>query len=626
MWRKRLGSNITYALRRLVPKRAKSFLRSRFVSVLLSPQVAALFAPSGEMTAAHRRANERERQLFGGFSSHALTLLELAHRDPNTDLDEFVATSHTLWRWHRMHGEHELALRILKALARRDPQTAATYNFQLLNLPTMIDAGLPSAAIEAGVAAIAQFGASTEIEMSLAWAHLALGDEAGALDWLNRTFERKGLAKLRKQDAGRPLSLANLAADAKTWPTECKDKLSVIIPAHNCVSTLSYALPSVQQQTWTNLEIIVVDDCSSDDTWRVVQDFAASDERVVPLRNEINRGAYCCRNRGLQRATGDLVTVHDSDDWSHPEKFATQIAHLSAKGNLCNVSMRTRVTPNLHKGLAARPAAMEIDFPSLLLRKETLAALGGWDEVRVAADRELFNRLALAFRERPDRIYDDVPLAFGLVDPLSLTGNPFTGFATLGYGARKEYQEAHRSWHQIEAAKAEPDFRLPRNPRPFPVPNIIKPERHKKLSYGMILVSDFSSRNCRDINLRILSANSFAERGAIMHWPRITNAQRAFDPAIRKALIRFSIPTLVYGDKAVCKAVLVTEPECLLHVPDQLAQIAADEGIILVKDGDKSRIEANFAEVFSLQPRYIKRGLFTRGSSVLNSLRLLGHL
>jgi glycosyltransferase involved in cell wall biosynthesis len=596
-------------VRKFVQRTAKLSLRSRFASVLLLFLHRTWSTLSGAIGYTEQRANELERQLFGGFSSHALLALKNRHQDPDTGLVALFHISRTLWQWHRMHGQHEQALQILMTLAHRDPRTAATYDFHLLSLPTMIDAGLASEAIKDGAAAIARFGESTEIEFSIAMAHLALGDEPGALAWLNRTYDRRGLARLHKQDAEHSLSLANLAADAEAV-TECNEKLSVIIPAHNCAKTLSYALPSVQQQAWTNLEIIVIDDCSSDDTWRLIQNFAANDARIVPLRNDVNRGAYYCRNRGLRLATGELVTVHDSDDWSHPQKFAAQIARLHAKGNLCNVSMRIRVTRDFRKGIADRPASLEVDFPSLLLRKEKFALLGGWDEVRVAADRELLNRLAIAFGERPERVCNDVPLAFGLASPLSLTGDPFAGFASLGYGARKEYQEAHRSWHQIEAARRAPDFRLPRHPRPFPVPNIIRSDRREMLSYRTILVSDFS--NSCSINLEIVGAAGFAERGAVMHWPCIANAQRPFNARIRKTLIDTSIPTLVYGDHATCQTILVSNPRCLLHVPDRLAQIVAEDGIILIRDGlDKVMIEENFLEVFGLRPCFIDQGGFT---------------
>jgi glycosyltransferase involved in cell wall biosynthesis len=609
IWRQRLcpvKSNVF----RFAKVGARSLLRSRFARVLL-PARNRIWPTLGSNSATGERAKQLERQLFGGFSSHALIALEGRHRDPDTSVQEFVAISRTLWRWHRMRGEHGQALQVLKSMARRDPQSAATYDFHLLSLPTMTDAGFANEAIETGIAAIAQFGDSTELEMLIAWAHLALGNEADGLAWFNRAFERQGLAKLRKQDPKRPLSLANLAADAARV-TGHEDKLSVIIPAYNCATTLTYALTSIQQQTWTNLEIIVVDDCSSDHTWRVVQDFAASDARIVPLRNETNGGAYYCRNRGLRQATGDLITVHDSDDWSHPEKFAAQIANLYTKGTRCNVSMRTRVTADLRRGLVDRSNALEVDLPSLLLRKETLTLLGGWDEVRVGADRELFNRLAIAFQERPDQVHRDVPLAFGLVNPMSLTGNPFTGFTTLGYGARKEYKEAHHSWHQIEAGRRAPDFRLPRHPRPFPVPNIIRSARREVLSYRTILVSDFSSSNCKSLNLQIIRADGFSSGGAVMHWPCITNAQLPFDVSIRKTLIRFSIPTLVYGDHATCQRLLVSDPICLLHVPDRFAEIVADEAIILIDDGvSKNLIEANFSEVFGRRPCFVERANFT---------------
>jgi hypothetical protein len=68
----------------------------------------------------------------------------------------------------------------------------------------------------------------------------------------------------------------------------------------------------------------------------------------------------------------------------------------------------------------------------------------------------------------------------------------------------------------------------------------------------------------------------------------------------------------VYGDHATCQRLLVSDPICLLHVPERLAEIVADQAIILIDDGvSKNLIEANFSEVFGRRPCFIKRANFT---------------
>ncbi|MGB9961588.1 glycosyltransferase family 2 protein [Halobacterium sp. MBLA0001] len=94
--------------------------------------------------------------------------------------------------------------------------------------------------------------------------------------------------------------------------------VSVVIPTHNRADILPRALRSVQQQSHENLDIIVVDDCSSDDTSNVVQNLA--DSRTRYIRHEENKGANAARNTGIKAANGDYIAFLDDDDkWLEPK-------------------------------------------------------------------------------------------------------------------------------------------------------------------------------------------------------------------------------------------------------------------------------------------------------------------
>ncbi|MBI5137337.1 MAG: glycosyltransferase family 2 protein [Nitrospirae bacterium] len=104
--------------------------------------------------------------------------------------------------------------------------------------------------------------------------------------------------------------------------------VSVIIPAYNREGTIARALDSVLAQTLTDLELIVVDDASTDRTAEVVAAYA--DPRVRLLRHATNRRAAAARNTGIRAALGRYVAFLDSDDEWLPEKLAVQIAALDA--------------------------------------------------------------------------------------------------------------------------------------------------------------------------------------------------------------------------------------------------------------------------------------------------------
>ena len=92
-------------------------------------------------------------------------------------------------------------------------------------------------------------------------------------------------------------------------------KISVIIPAYNASENIRECLDSIINQTYKDLEIIVVDDCSKDDTFKILKDYASRDKRILVVKNAINLGAGGSRNVGLSIATGDYVTFVDSDDF-----------------------------------------------------------------------------------------------------------------------------------------------------------------------------------------------------------------------------------------------------------------------------------------------------------------------
>lgn len=102
--------------------------------------------------------------------------------------------------------------------------------------------------------------------------------------------------------------------------------ISVIIPTYNRARSLQRAAQSVLEQTFRDIELLIVDDGSNDDTAQVVE--ALSDSRVRYLRQKENRGACAARNAGIRAARGVYIAFQDSDDVWHPEKLAAQLEQL----------------------------------------------------------------------------------------------------------------------------------------------------------------------------------------------------------------------------------------------------------------------------------------------------------
>lgn len=112
--------------------------------------------------------------------------------------------------------------------------------------------------------------------------------------------------------------------------------VSVIIPAHNAELTIVETIESARAQTHTNLELIVVDDGSSDATADIVAQQAKSDARIRLVRQP-NSGVAAARNRGAEAAAGDFLAPLDADDLWHPTKIDRQLRVFAAEGKDCGL-------------------------------------------------------------------------------------------------------------------------------------------------------------------------------------------------------------------------------------------------------------------------------------------------
>lgn len=105
-------------------------------------------------------------------------------------------------------------------------------------------------------------------------------------------------------------------------------RVSVITPAYNAEEFLEETVRSVLQQTFSDWEMIIVDDCSSDNTFVIAQQFAKQDARIRVFRNDKNSGVAATRNKALDLAVGDYIAFLDSDDLWLPQKLEKQVAFM----------------------------------------------------------------------------------------------------------------------------------------------------------------------------------------------------------------------------------------------------------------------------------------------------------
>jgi glycosyltransferase involved in cell wall biosynthesis len=113
-----------------------------------------------------------------------------------------------------------------------------------------------------------------------------------------------------------------MIAEGNSIPLGPRPEISVIMANYNCAQYLNDAIRSVQNQQLQNIEIIVSDDASSDQSVDIVNGLMAKDFRIRLLRNDQNRGPAAARNRAIDVAAGEWIAIMDSDDLMHPQRLA----------------------------------------------------------------------------------------------------------------------------------------------------------------------------------------------------------------------------------------------------------------------------------------------------------------
>lgn len=173
---------------------------------------------------------------------------------------------------------------------------------------------------------------------------------------------------------------------------DSRNLVTVVVPAYNASRTISATIASVRAQSWRQLEIIVVDDGSTDDTAAVAERAGAGDLRVRVIR-QANAGVSAARNAAARAGSGAFIAPIDSDDIWHPEKIARQMRRMAELGAECGfvyclsrtIDMQDRIIAA--KGEAGfegevylRALAMNFvgNGSALLIRRSAFDSVGGY--------------------------------------------------------------------------------------------------------------------------------------------------------------------------------------------------------------------------------------------------------
>lgn len=187
--------------------------------------------------------------------------------------------------------------------------------------------------------------------------------------------------------------------------------ISVVMPAYNAEVYIANAIESVLNQTYLQLELIIIDDGSADQTLAIAEGYAQGDSRVRIVKSEKNRGLAAACNLGIQAAQYPWIARLDTDDQALPERFEKQMQaaeaqpevgawgcyayHVNGSGEVLSVARVGVTTQEAFFERRRLGLLIHALHPSVMIRKDLLEKVGGYNEnLRTTQDLDLFDRLA----------------------------------------------------------------------------------------------------------------------------------------------------------------------------------------------------------------------------------------
>ncbi|MEV0898986.1 glycosyltransferase family A protein [Actinoplanes sp. NPDC049802] len=400
-------------------------------------------------------------------------------------------------------------------------------------------------------------------------------------------------------------------------------RITTIVTTYRPGPELITAVRSLVAQSWTNHEILVVDDGSGEAYGSILALAASLDPRVRIIRMPANGGTYRARNAGLDYASGDFVTFQDSDDWSHPLRLERQVTPLlAADGPVATTSAAIRVTEDLVVTRPGYTAFRSYNLSSLMIRREAaLDRLGHLDPVRKGADAEYVERARAVFGRPAIRHLDGEPLAL-----IRLTSGSLSS-TEIGPGwmipARHAYLSAFQAWHSRVAAGQEPAVR-PRVPgrRPFAVPRGLAGDAAARRStFDVILAGDWSARG--DLSWpaaeRVQALLRPGRSVAVLHLDElagVASRPARIDPALQQMINAGVVDQVMLADEVYARLILVHGPAVLGFAPGTPSAV---RGALVVVEADPAwspaaaHCAAEARRLFGVEPLWAPTGPSSRG-------------
>ena len=362
--------------------------------------------------------------------------------------------------------------------------------------------------------------------------------------------------------------------------------VTVIMSTFKPDQSFPTAVASLVAQTWRNLEIFVMDDCSPPEYSELLESVAATDPRIRLIRMPENGGTYKIRNRGIAESRGAFITMQDSDDWAHPERIARQVEPMLGLSEVVSTHARSiRVHDDLTT-LKVGYNSFRRAAASTMFRKDVVvAAMGGFDETRKAADTEFVERIDAVFGAEANVNLPEVLVLTQLTEG-SLSRAEFV--FGWHHGARTDYGHAYRYWHrEIAAGRSSPRLE-PGGPRRFPAPQrILAGQDAPPTSCDVLWVSDWRGETGRYVGAasQVEAAAAAGLSTMVAQATAVRHSHRDRIP-IGDDILRLQAAGLtrfaVWTEPNHARLMIVTDPEILaLTRPPESVSLTSDRLVVV---------------------------------------------
>ena len=197
--------------------------------------------------------------------------------------------------------------------------------------------------------------------------------------------------------------------------------VSIVVPVYNAARFIEETIATVQNQTYQNWELLLIDDCSTDDSVKLIKPHLTKDKRIKLLKNKANSGAALTRNKGIDAAKGHYLAFLDADDLWLPEKLEKQVAFMQ------EIDCAFSFTGYEFANETGKPNGKKVHVPATITYKQALKNTTIFTSTVMLNLKKLDKHKVLMpnIRRGQDtatwwRILRQVPYTYGLGDALSI--------------------------------------------------------------------------------------------------------------------------------------------------------------------------------------------------------------